>query len=336
MNPTRTRTARALAIAVAALIIAATAPLVATATDVNELRARAQGAADRVTDLERGLEGLRGRRSKLQAVIDAADRQIAVLELRRQRAAVRYDDALVAYVEAAVDVYKSPSAGANLEIILSARDISDLVTLSKLTSSSADAAHERLDELLAVRDDTSGLQDEVDARKQELLAAAEEIDSVGSEISSALSRRREILRELNSEIAELERQARLAAQQAAQPGGALLDLLGPSGPAAGIPTGFASTGVSFEGVASWYGPGFEGNHTANGDIFDSSLFTAASKELPLGSWLYVEHEGKGVVVYVNDRGPYVDDRVLDLSQAAADTIGITGLGWIRATILLKV
>jgi rare lipoprotein A len=94
--------------------------------------------------------------------------------------------------------------------------------------------------------------------------------------------------------------------------------------------------VAFEGVASWYGPGFEGNHTANGDIFDPSLFTAASKELPLGSWLYVQHQGKGVVVYVNDRGPYVDDRVLDLSQAAAETIGITGLGWIRATIIIKV
>jgi hypothetical protein len=300
------------------------------------LRSRAQTAADQVSTLERRLHGLRGRRSELQALIDAADRRMALIELRRQRAAGRYEDALAAYVDAAVDVYKGPSPSSNLEIILSAKDISDIVTLSKLTTSSADAAHERLDELVAVRDDAVGLQSEVDERKQELLAAAAELDSVGANISSALERRSGVLKELNAEIAELERQARLAAERAAQPSNALLDLLQPSGPTKGIPNGYASTGVSFEGVASWYGPGFEGNHTANGDIFDSSLFTAASKELPLGSWLYVEHQGAGVVVYVNDRGPYVDDRVLDLSQAAAEAIGITGLGWIRATILIKV
>jgi len=336
VNPTRARTARALAAALAALIIAATAPEQATATDINELRSRAQTAADRVSGLERRLNGLRTRRSKLQVVIDEADRRMALLELRRQRAAVRYEDALAAYVEAAVDVYKSPSPSTNLEIIMSAMDISDVVTLSKLTTSSADAAHERLDELVAVRDDAVGLQSEVDGRKQELLTAAADLDSVGADISTALAGRRDVLRELNAEIAELERQARLAAERAAQPGDALLDLLQPSGPTRGIPNGFASTGVSFEGVASWYGPGFEGNHTANGDIFDPSLFTAASKELPLGSWLYVQHQGTGVVVYVNDRGPYVDDRVLDLSQAAAEAIGITGLGWVRATILIKV
>ena len=98
---------------------------------------------------------------------------------------------------------------------------------------------------------------------------------------------------------------------------AFLDLLQPSGPSAGIPDGFVGTGVTFEGIASWYGPGFEGNHTASGDIFDSALFTAASKTLPLGTWLYVEHHGRGVVVFVNDRGPYVEDRILDLSEAAA-------------------
>ena len=333
---TQARTARSVAAALAALIIAASAPDRATATDINELRSRAQTAADRVSSLEHRLDGLRTRRSELQAVIDAADRRMAVLELSRQRAAARYEDALAAYVAAAVDVYKSPSPGTNLEIILSAKDISDVVTLSQLTTSSADAAHERLDELVAVRDDAIGLQTEVDERKQELLAAAADLDSVGAGITEALARRQGVLRELNAEIAELERQARIAAASAAQPGDALSDLLQPSGPTKGIPPGFASTGVAFEGIASWYGPGFEGNHTANGDIFDSSLFTAASKELPLGSWLYVQHEGKGVVVYVNDRGPYVDDRVLDLSQAAAEAIGITGLGWIRATILIKV
>jgi predicted nucleic acid-binding Zn-ribbon protein len=336
VNLTRARTARALAAALATIIIAASAPERATATDINQLRSRAQTAADRVTGLERRLNGLRSRRSELQDEIDAADRRMALLDLRRQQASGRYEEAMAAYVDAAIDVYTGPSPSTSLEIILSARDISDVVTLSKLTTSSADAAHERLDELVAVRDDAIGLQSEVDERKQELLAAAADLDAVGADISSVLANRRDVLQELNAEIAELERQARLAAERAAQPSSALLDLLQPSGPTRGLPDGFASTGVSFEGIASWYGPGFEGNHTANGDIFDPSLFTAASKELPLGSWLFVQHEGSGVVVYVNDRGPYEDDRVLDLSQAAAEAIGITGLGWVRATIVLKV
>src|SRR5919106_920239 len=101
----------------------------------------------------------------------------------------------------------------------------------------------------------------------------------------------------------------------------------PDSPARGWPSRALPPGTA---------PDSRATHPANGDIFDPSLFTAASKELPLGSWLYVQHQGKGVVVYVNDRGPYVDDRVLDLSQAAAETIGITGLGWIRATIIIKV
>ncbi|MBA2311479.1 MAG: septal ring lytic transglycosylase RlpA family protein [Actinobacteria bacterium] len=103
----------------------------------------------------------------------------------------------------------------------------------------------------------------------------------------------------------------------------------------GLPPGFASTGVTFEGVASWYGPGFEGNLTANGEIFDPSKFTAASKELPFGTWLYVEFQGRGVIVRINDRGPYADGRVIDLSQAAAEAIGMSGVGWVTIEILVK-
>ncbi len=151
-----------------------------------------------------------------------------------------------------------------------------------------------------------------------------------------------MLADLAEEIETLEEQARQAAAAAAAASGSsvgqeLLDILMGSGPSDGIPSTFASTGVSFEGLASWYGPGFEGNPTANGDIFDSSLYTAASKELPLGSWLYVEYEGRGVVVYVNDRGPYVGDRIIDLSRAAAAAIGMegAGVGWVKAEILIK-
>ena len=77
--------------------------------------------------------------------------------------------------------------------------------------------------------------------------------------------------------------------------------------------------VVIEGEASFYGGEFNGRKTANGERFDENKLTAASKELPLGSKATVIHEdtGKSVDVKINDRGPYVDGRVIDLSKAAA-------------------
>jgi rare lipoprotein A len=82
------------------------------------------------------------------------------------------------------------------------------------------------------------------------------------------------------------------------------------------------------GRASWYGPGFRGRKTASGDIFDDSKLTAAHKTLPLGTIAKVTNlsNGKSVKVEINDRGPYVDGRIVDLSQAAAHALGMVDRG----------
>lgn len=81
-----------------------------------------------------------------------------------------------------------------------------------------------------------------------------------------------------------------------------------------------------EALASWYGPGFEGNPTASGEPYDPYGYTAAHKTLPLGTELTVNYGGSSIQVTVNDRGPYVGDRTLDLSQGAAEAIGLTQAG----------
>jgi rare lipoprotein A len=81
-----------------------------------------------------------------------------------------------------------------------------------------------------------------------------------------------------------------------------------------------------EGLASWYGPGFKGLPTASGEPFDPRGYTAAHKTLPLGTDLVVSYGGRSVAVTVNDRGPYVGGRELDLSPAAARDIGLTRVG----------
>jgi rare lipoprotein A len=80
------------------------------------------------------------------------------------------------------------------------------------------------------------------------------------------------------------------------------------------------------GLASWYGPGFEGLTTASGEPFDPYGYTAAHKTMPLGTELLVSYAGRSVQVTVNDRGPYVGGRELDLSQGAAKYIGLTHAG----------
>jgi rare lipoprotein A len=90
------------------------------------------------------------------------------------------------------------------------------------------------------------------------------------------------------------------------------------------------------GVASWYGKAFHGRTTANGENFDMFELTAAHRKLPLGTYVKVTNlrNGKWVVVRVNDRGPYVGERILDLSYAAARMLEINrGLAKVRLDIV---
>lgn len=82
------------------------------------------------------------------------------------------------------------------------------------------------------------------------------------------------------------------------------------------------------GIASWYGPGFHGRTTANGEKFDMHELTAAHKTLPFGTRVLVHNPrtGKQVVVRINDRGPYARGRVIDLSKAAASALGLKSRG----------
>lgn len=88
------------------------------------------------------------------------------------------------------------------------------------------------------------------------------------------------------------------------------------------------------GVASWYGADFHGRRTANGEVFDAKALTAAHPTLPLPSYAYVTNleNGKTVLVRVNDRGPYVNDRLIDMSYAAAKHLGYTNNGRARVRV----
>jgi rare lipoprotein A len=92
----------------------------------------------------------------------------------------------------------------------------------------------------------------------------------------------------------------------------------------------SSSGHSFSGMASYYGSE-SGSRTASGQRFNQNAMTAAHRSLPFGTKLRVTHGGRSVVVTVNDRGPFIRGRVLDLSTGAARAVGLTGAGVGRVT-----
>lgn len=88
------------------------------------------------------------------------------------------------------------------------------------------------------------------------------------------------------------------------------------------------------GIASWYGDAFHGRKTANGEIYDMNALTAAHPTLPLPSFAYVTNlqNGRTILVRINDRGPYVGDRIIDLSRASARALGTAGQGLGRVRV----
>lgn len=91
-----------------------------------------------------------------------------------------------------------------------------------------------------------------------------------------------------------------------------------------------------EGVASWYGAAFDGRTTANGEVFDADGLTAAHRRLPFDSRVRVINmeNGQEVVVRINDRGPYVGNRIIDVSEAAARALGMIESGIARVRLVL--
>lgn len=93
---------------------------------------------------------------------------------------------------------------------------------------------------------------------------------------------------------------------------------------------------SEQGVASWYGPGFDGKRTASGEVYDMEEMTAAHRRLPFGTRVQVTNldNGRRVVVRINDRGPFVDNRIIDVSLAAARDLDMLGPGTARVRLTI--
>jgi len=100
------------------------------------------------------------------------------------------------------------------------------------------------------------------------------------------------------------------------------------------PSAEAAPGWTAAGIASWYGQPHHGNPTASGEIFDQEAATGAHRTLPFGTRIRVENldNGRSAILTINDRGPFVKDRILDVSRRVARELGMLGLGTARVRI----
>ncbi|HEY1754229.1 MAG TPA: septal ring lytic transglycosylase RlpA family protein [Bryobacteraceae bacterium] len=103
----------------------------------------------------------------------------------------------------------------------------------------------------------------------------------------------------------------------------------PVAPARPAPVGWSETGI-----ASWYGIPYDGRHTSSGEIFDMHALTAAHRTLPFNTWVEVTNlqNGKRVEVRINDRGPFVGGRIIDLSMGAAEKIEMVRAGIVKVRL----
>lgn len=298
------------------------AELAAVTTRAQALSDRLEQAAGRDGGLRVALERLAQDREQAQGRLDARARlvymrsapdplgalnaELTAPGLRRlahigQTAALQVDRSLIEAVsQQSAQVHALQSRAAAFRAQLRVQAVAVL------------AAQDQARALLATAEQLAAEQ-QAAAALARLEAQRQSLDGVSSAVTLALTPAQT-------------RRTRAAAQNQA-PVLAVLEAAGSN-----LPQGYARSGQTVAGTASWYGPGFVGNPTASGAPYDPERLTCANKELPLGTVVRVSANGRSVSCLVNDRGPYVGDRILDMSRAGSRALGYDGL----ATVVIEV
>ncbi|MEX2588514.1 MAG: RlpA-like double-psi beta-barrel domain-containing protein [Actinomycetota bacterium] len=241
-----------------------------------------------------------------------------------------------------------------LSVLFNATSFGDLPRVRVFFESLAEEDGATIIEANRLKEDLEIEKAELAGAVQELRGRVERLDAERADLQDTRQQRASSLAQLKEAIEQAQEaeQAVLAARAAAvkepEPSGsctpgiaardqklaALLNWYSPATGGSGLmPDKLSPSGVVTSGEASWYGPGFDGCRSASGATFYEAQMTAASLSLPMGTLLKVTHGGKAVVVVITDRGPYAHGRVLDLSRAAAEALGLS-VGHVEMEILL--
>jgi peptidoglycan hydrolase CwlO-like protein len=316
--------------------------------------------------LERARERHRAAVARVRALEDELDTLLARyagIERRAGHAAIRLVDRSRAVDAAAAAVTEARDRmevrvrtayelgpASMLQAYLSAETFADLSVAHEYTARTLTVDAVVLDRLERAEADLRARQDAAERADAWLVAQRKNLQRLLADLRATLNRARRIGDRYGVVVRRLEAQQRAIDEASARQSGlgllgvgaigadqtSLLSLLGPTGGrTCDTPDGLIDTGRRFSGQASWYGWEFAGQTTANGAVFDPRLFTAANPWLPFGTFLRVHLGNRCAIVLVNDRGPFIDGRVVDLSMAAARYLGL-GVSDVTADILIPV
>lgn len=336
---------RILLLAAALLGVGVPAGAQTTQNELDEARERRRAAQAEAELAEAGLDELAARYARVQAAADEAAARLIDAHLQETsiQAQVARSRSLL---DGRADAIYRAGPGAFLDVLLDSEDPGDFLARQQLVEHALSADVREAVVALEVRHEAAALRMDLERHRAELVARQQELTEIrmvmeirlaeaqtaaaaaGAKVQALVERQRQLV-----EAAQTEQRFSKLIQVDGELG-KLLEMLGPTGGrGCQIPPDLAPTGQGFTGEASFYGEEFAGNPTAIGHIFNPQLFTAAHLTLPLPSFLHVRYGHKCATVVVNDRGPYVDGRVLDLSEGAARYLGLPGVGIVHADIL---
>ncbi|MCA1831897.1 MAG: septal ring lytic transglycosylase RlpA family protein [Actinomycetota bacterium] len=344
---------RLVAIAVLACLAAGrliSPALSSPASDVNDAR-------ERTAAVQADLDSLMTKyRDAAFAADDAAEESLR-LRLAVQQARVAESESQSSYDDRVSQIYMA-GPGVMMEVALGARTLADLDAMLPYVRESLTIGQTQVRELQSRHAATVSLAQQAESAERAAIAAERRYRIIREELESrvlaaeralqaaelaaskaAVAKARKSLftiehaaanwRELIDKALKNRRHARgEAAFAAASP------YLGPRADCS-IPNGLHPTGEHLAGEASWYGAGFAGRSTASGAVYDPRRYTVAHKTLPLGVFLLIKSDGRCVVSFLNDRGPYVEPRILDLSWASAQAVDLSGVEHVEAAVLVR-
>ena len=304
----------------------------------SEARSRLQAVSGELAPLAKRYERIQARAGLAAARL--VDALLVQSELQAEAARAR------ALLDGRADAIYRAGPAAFMDVLLGSTGPGDFLARQELVERALGEGVEDAAAALEAKEDAGDLVRELEDARAELVRHQTRLSEIRYVMELRLAEARSNVEAADMRIAELERQESIlfdAAQleqhylELIEVDGELAELLEMLGPTGGrgceIPPGLETTGQVFAGESSFYGEEFAGNPTAIGHVFNPALFTAAHRTLPLPSFLHVRYGDRCATVLVNDRGPYIDGRILDLSEGAAMYLGLPGVGDVRCEIL---
>jgi len=326
-----------------------TIPFAGLSEDVTAVQDELDAATADALQTEAAINALDAENIALTERIAVTEERIAAQEVLVAESEVNLAQAKDRLNVHVVSMYKRGSFD-SLSVLLSSDDIAQLVARANALLHIADEENQLVSNLNVALSDARYQQGELDTLQTQNRALQEEQETRLAKLEQLLVQQETRVASLTEEARQVLLQARsLNASTRAQwraasiPVGtdiprATAEIDIQPGVAYGIsaymPRSYTGTGQTSTAVCSWYGPGFNGRSTASGQTFNQNDYTCASRTLPFGTVLALTRGSHRIIVYVNDRGPYVSGRDLDLSMAAAQALGFSGVASVQVQIVV--